>query len=175
MTAVQPAPGAVAHDPAERPADDAAWLARAVELAVANVRAGGGPFGAVVVRAGALVAEGANSVTRDNDPTAHAEVNALRAAGRALGTFDLGGTTLYSSCEPCPLCLSAALWARIDRVVFAADRHDAADAGFDDDEFYERLAADRDSWELPRVTEHRIETATLPFEHWSVHATRVEY
>lgn len=183
MTAVHVPPSAPAGGPAGGldggpaawPADDAAWLARSVELAVANVAAGGGPFGAVVVQAGRLVAEGANSVTRDNDPTAHAEVNAVRAAGRALGTFDLGGTTLYSSCEPCPLCLSAALWARIDRVVFAADRTDAARAGFDDDEFYARLATDRDSWELPRVAEQRIATATLPFERWSVHASRVEY
>ena len=175
MTAVHPGVPATAGGSVEWPADDAAWLARAVELAVANVGAGGGPFGAVVVRAGALVAEGANSVTRDNDPTAHAEVNALRAAGRALGTFDLGGTTLYSSCEPCPLCLSASLWARVDRVVFAADRTDAADAGFDDGEFYDRLATERSTWSLPRVASLRIATATLPFEHWSVHATRVEY
>lgn len=174
MTAVH-VPSAASVDRGDWPADDAAWLARAVELAVANVGAGGGPFGAVVVRAGRLVAEGANSVTRDNDPTAHAEVNALRAAGRALGTFDLAGTTLYSSCEPCPLCLAASLWGRVDRVVFAADRTDAALAGFDDDAFYERFATDRATWSTPRVASQRIATATLPFEHWSVHATRVEY
>ncbi|MGC5167386.1 nucleoside deaminase [Luteimicrobium sp. DT211] len=170
-----PAAGTAPAGVREWPADDEAWLARTVELAVANVTAGGGPFGAVVVRAGLLVAEGANSVTRDNDPTAHAEVNAVRAAGRALGTFDLGGTTLYSSCEPCPLCLSAALWARVDRVVFAADRNDAALAGFDDDEFYARWATDRATWPSPRVASQRIATATLPFERWSVHAARVEY
>ena len=102
------------------------WLSHAVELAVENVAAGGGPFGAVIVRDGVLVAEGQNRVTRDLDPTAHAEVTAIRRACASLREFSLAGCVLYSSCEPCPLCLTAALWARLDRVVYAADRHDAA-------------------------------------------------
>jgi guanine deaminase len=154
--------------------DDAAWLARAVEVASRNVADGGGPFGAVVVRDGAEIAAAGNRVTRDLDPTAHAEVVAIRAACQELGTFSLAGTTLYASCEPCPLCLSAALWARVDRVVFAADRHDAERAGFDDREFYELLDRDRSTWPNP-VVEHRIERAGEPFEAWRVHTARVPY
>ncbi|GAA2240606.1 nucleoside deaminase [Promicromonospora sukumoe] len=154
--------------------EDAAWLARAVEVASRNVADGGGPFGAVVVRAGAEIASAGNRVTRDLDPTAHAEVVAIRAACQELGTFSLAGTTLYASCEPCPLCLSAALWARVDRVVFAADRHDAERAGFDDREFYELLDRDRSTWPNP-VVEHRIERAGEPFEAWRVHTARVPY
>ena len=106
--------------------DDAAWLAQAIELAVHNVADGGGPFGALVVRGEDIVATGQNRVTRDLDPTAHAEVQAIRNACQAIGDFSLAGMTLYTSCEPCPLCISAALWARLDRVVYAADRDDAA-------------------------------------------------
>lgn len=113
-------------------ADDAAFLARAVALATANVAQGGGPFGALVVKEGRIVAEGVNRVTAALDPTAHAEVQAIRAACLALGDFRLDGAVLYASCEPCPMCLAAAHWARLDRIVFAADRDDAAAAGFDD-------------------------------------------
>ena len=154
--------------------DDGAWLARAVEVATQNVADGGGPFGAVVVRDGVEVVAAGNRVTRDLDPTAHAEVVAIRAACRALETFSLAGTTLYASCEPCPLCLSAALWARVDRVVFAADRYDAERAGFDDREFYELLARDRSTWPNP-VVGHRIARAGEPFEAWQAHTTRTRY
>jgi guanine deaminase len=154
--------------------DDETWLARAVEVASQNVADGGGPFGAVVVREGVEVVAAGNRVTRDLDPTAHAEVVAIRAACQELGTFSLAGTTLYASCEPCPLCLSAALWARVDRVVFAADRHDAERAGFDDREFYELLARDRATWPNP-VVEHRIARATEPFEAWQSHTSRTPY
>ncbi|RPF20637.1 nucleoside deaminase [Myceligenerans xiligouense] len=146
-------------------ADDDRWLTRAVRLATANVADGGGPFGAVVVRDGAEVACGVNRVTRDLDPTAHAEVEAIRAACRALESHSLAGAVLYSSCEPCPLCLTAGLWARVDRVVFAADRNDAAEAGFDDREFYELLERDRDTWPNP-VVSRRIAAAGAPFEAW---------
>ena len=115
---------------------DADWLAEAVDLATRNVAEGGGPFGALIVQDGVELGRGVNRVTRDNDPTAHAEVCAIRAACTAKGDFRLHGATLYTSCEPCPLCLSSALWARVDRVLFAADRHDAARGGFDDLEFY---------------------------------------
>lgn len=97
---------------------DTAWLGRAVALAVENVEQGGGPFGALVVRNRALVASGVNRVVSDLDPTAHAEVVAIRAACRDLRDFALAGATLYSSCEPCPLCLAAALWSRVDRVPY---------------------------------------------------------
>jgi guanine deaminase len=154
--------------------DDEAWLARAIEVASQNVAEGGGPFGAVVVREGVEVVAAGNRVTRDLDPTAHAEVVAIRAACRALNTFSLAGSTLYASCEPCPLCLSAALWARVDRVVFAADRHDAERAGFDDREFYELLERDRATWPNP-VVEHRIARAGEPFEAWRAYTARTPY
>ncbi len=110
---------------------------------MANVDEGGGPFGAVVVKDGELVAIGQNRVTRDLDPTAHAEVLAIRSACAELGDFALTGCSLYASCEPCPLCVSAALWSRVDRVVYAADRDDAARGGFDDRAFYDLFAHDR--------------------------------
>lgn len=153
---------------------DADWLERTIELATANVAAGGGPFGAVIVRDGQLVAEGQNRVTRDNDPTAHAEVVAIRAACASVGDFSLVGATLYTSCEPCPLCLSAALWARVDRVVFAADRHDAARGGFDDREFYELFARDRDSWHVA-IDSVRTDNASAPFDAWLENEKRTDY
>ncbi len=153
---------------------DEVWLGRAVQLATANVAEGGGPFGAVVVRDGVLLAEGQNRVTRDNDPTAHAEVVAIRAACASIGDFALPGATLYTSCEPCPLCLSAALWARVDRVVFAADRHDAARGGFDDSEFYELWQRDRSSWHIP-IESARTDDATAPFDAWLAKLDRTDY
>lgn len=154
-------------------ASDERWLTRAIELAVACVPEGDGPFGAVVVRDGELVSEGTNRVTAEHDPSAHAEVVAIRAAGRALRTFDLTGAVLYSSCEPCPMCLATALWARVDRVVFAADRHDAAAAGFDDLLFYDVLAGRAPA---PVPVEHRsVDRAWAPFEAWAAHDARSPY
>ncbi|MHB1171435.1 MAG: nucleoside deaminase [Lacisediminihabitans sp.] len=153
---------------------DARWLGRAIELATLNVADGGGPFGALVVRDGIVVAEGRNRVTASLDPTAHAEVVAIRAACQAIGDFSLAGATLYASCEPCPLCLSAALWARVDRVVFAADRHDAARGGFDDREFYELFARDRETWHMP-VDTMRLPSAPEPFDAWLAHEARTDY
>ena len=154
--------------------DDASWIARAVELAVENVAGDGGPFGALVVRDGALVATGANRVTLDNDPTAHAEVEAIRAACAGLGDFSLAGCVLYSSCEPCPMCLAASLWARLDRVVYAADRDAAARGGFDDRELYELLARDRATWRTPvESVDHPRSFA--PFEAWLAKADRTAY
>lgn len=149
-------------------------LTRAIRLAADNVAAGGGPFGAVVVSADGHVFEGVNRVTRDNDPTAHAEVVAIRVAAAALGTFDLSGCTLYASCEPCPLCLSAALWARLDGVVFGADRHDAAAAGFDDAAFYDLFDTPREQWPAP-VRQLEVDQACAPFDAWRAQADRVEY
>jgi guanine deaminase len=155
--------------------DDATHLARAVELAVQNVAAGGGPFGALIVGAdGSVLAEGQNRVTRDLDPTAHAEVVAIRRACQAVGAFSLAGATLYTSCEPCPLCLSAALWARVDRVVFAADRHDAARGGFDDREFYELFEQPRDAWHIP-IDSVRTDDASAPFDAWLAQESRTDY
>jgi guanine deaminase len=153
---------------------DATWLARTIELATENVAAGGGPFGALIVRDGGLIAEGQNRVTATLDPTAHAEVVAIRAACLAVGDFSLAGATLYTSCEPCPLCLSAALWARVDRVVYAADRDDAARGGFDDREFYDLFSRDRSTWHLP-VDSARPDNASQPFEAWLAHEHRTDY
>ena len=155
-------------------AADARWLARAIDLATENVTAGGGPFGAVIVRDGELVAEGQNRVTANLDPTAHAEVMAIRAACQATGDFSLAGMTLYTSCEPCPLCLSASLWARVDRVVFAADRDDAARGGFDDREFYELFARDRATWDMA-IDSVRPANAPQPFDAWLAAEARTDY
>lgn len=152
----------------------ARWLADAVARASGNVADGGGPFAAVVVRGDEVVATGVNRVTRDLDPTAHAEVVAIRAAARELGTHVLSGTTLVSSCEPCPLCLSAALWARVDAVLYAADRDDAAHGGFDDRAFYELFDRPRDTWPMA-VRQQRTDGATRPFDAWLAKADRVDY
>ena len=154
--------------------DDAAWLARAIDLAVGNVAEGGGPFGAVVVRDGSLVAVGQNAVTRELDPTAHAEIQAIRAACRQVGDFSLAGMVLYASCEPCPMCLGAALWARLDRVVHAADREDAARGGFDDRWFHDLFGQDRATWPI-RVEALRVAGSLEPFQAWLADAARAPY
>lgn len=115
-------------------------MQRAIELSVQNVQQGGGPFGAVIARHGEVLAEGVNRVTANHDPTAHAEVQAIREAARRLGTFDLTGCDIYASCEPCPMCLGAIYWARLDHLYYAATQHDAAGAGFDDAFIYRELA-----------------------------------
>jgi guanine deaminase len=154
--------------------DDTRWLDEAVRLATANVAEGGGPFGAVVVREGTAVGRGQNLVTRDLDPTAHAEVVAIREACRTIDDFSLAGCVLYASCEPCPLCLSASLWARLDRVVYAADRDDAARGGFDDSFFYELFARPRETWPLAVVND-RVESAAEPFDAWLAREDRTRY
>jgi guanine deaminase len=157
-----------------QPVSEREWLDRAVAAAADNVLAGGGPFGALVVKDGELIATGVNQVTTTLDPTAHAEVVAIRTACRRLGTFKLAGCLLVASCEPCPLCLSAALWARMDRVIFAADRYDAAEAGFDDRAFYDVFTSPPEQW--PLTLEQVVgEGATLPFKHWTARPDRVEY
>ncbi|GAA3531547.1 tRNA-specific adenosine deaminase [Aeromicrobium flavum] len=153
---------------------DTRWLTMAIDLAVENVGAGGGPFGAVLVRGEELVATGQNRVTRDLDPSAHAEVVAIRTACQAIGDFSLAGLTLYTSCEPCPMCLATSLWARVDRVVYAADRDDAARGGFDDREFYELFARDRATW-ATLVEAARTDDADRPFDAWLTHADRLAY
>ena len=153
---------------------DTRWIERTIQLATENVANGGGPFGAVIVRDGELVAEGQNRVTASLDPTAHAEVVAIRAACQVVGDFSLAGATLYTSCEPCPLCLSAALWARVDRVVFAGNRDDAAEGGFDDREFYELFSRDRSTWDVA-IDEVRPANATAPFDAWLARPDRTQY
>ncbi len=153
---------------------DRQFLEEAVEHARKNVLEGGGPFGAVIVENGVVVARAANRVTLDNDPTAHAEVLAIRAACKERGDFQLRGMTLYSSCEPCPMCLATALWSRVDRVLFAGDRHDAARGGFDDLAFYELFATPREQWDTA-VLEVRTENPAAPFDEWLNSSTRTDY
>jgi len=160
------------------PADDElrrTLLRRTVEIAVANVTSGrGGPFGALVARGGEVLAEAANGVTAGNDPTAHAEVEAIRRACRRLGSFELRGCELYASCEPCPMCLGAAHWARLDRIWFAAGRDDAAAAGFSDADIYREIALPPHERAVPaRPLPHPDPLA--PFTAWGRKADKVPY
>ena len=116
------------------------FMRRAIQLSLESVKHGGVPFGAVIVKEGKIIAEAANRVTLDNDPTAHAEVNAIRQAARSLGRFDLSGCDIYTSCEPCPMCLGAIYWAHLDHIYYGCNRRDAADAGFDDEFIYQELS-----------------------------------
>lgn len=151
-----------------------AALSHSIELAIENVALGGGPFGAVITSPDGMVATGVNRVTQDLDPTAHAEVCAIRNACREIGTFDLTGFTLVSSCEPCPLCLAASMWARVGSVFYAADRADAASAGFDDAVFYTLMDTPRSSWpSAPTQVNHSLFAA--PFDSWRALDSRIEY
>jgi tRNA(Arg) A34 adenosine deaminase TadA len=150
-------------------------MRRAIALADANMTAGhGGPFGAVVVRAGVVVGEGTNVVTSTNDPTAHAEVVAIRNACRALATFRLAGCEIYASCEPCPMCLGAVYWARLDRLYFAAEREDAERAGFDDREIYRELGVPPDARRIPTV-QLLPDAARVVLERWRVTPGKIDY
>ena len=143
-------------------------------MSAESVRSGGGPFGAVIVRNGEIIARGENRVTVCNDPTAHAEVSAIREAAARLGTYDLSGCEIYSSCEPCPMCLGAIYWARLDRLYYAGTRADAANVGFDDAHIYEELPLDPSQRELPTESLLR-EEAQLVFEAWAEKADKKEY
>jgi tRNA(Arg) A34 adenosine deaminase TadA len=151
------------------------FMQLAIRLATENVRSGeGGPFGAVVVRDGEVVATGVNRVTSANDPTAHAEVNAIRAACKALETFQLPGCVLYTSCEPCPMCLGAIYWVRLDSVYFGNTCHDAAEAGFDDSLIYDEMKVPRSQRKVPMVRllpDHAIES----FRAWQEHQAKIAY
>ena len=154
---------------------DADFMRHALHLAVRHIKTGrGGPFAALVVKDGALVAAGANRVTTQHDPTAHAEVVAIRAACQMLDTFQLDGCTLYTTCEPCPMCMGAIYWARLDRVVYAATREDAADAGFDDAHFYEQIQKPVKARSLP-MDACWPDEAPHPFAAWEAYEERVTY
>jgi len=154
---------------------DNAFMARAIQLALENVRSGrGGPFGAVVAKDGKVVAEGANQVTATNDPTAHAEVLAIRQACQKLRSFELGGCDIYASCEPCPMCLSAIYWARIDRVYFGSLAEDAARIGFDDSAIYAEIAQPLSHRRIPMVQMMR-EEALAAFRAWEENPGKTLY
>jgi tRNA(Arg) A34 adenosine deaminase TadA len=151
------------------------FLRRAIQLATENVRSGrGGPFAAVIVRDGRIVGEGVNTVTTANDPTAHGEVNAIRAACQALGAFTLAGCDLYTSCEPCPMCLAASYWARLRAIYYGASAADAARAGFDDAFLYAELRKDAPQRTLPS-TQLLAEEAWSSFAEWIASDTKTAY
>lgn len=154
--------------------DEDQWMSEVIRLATDSVGGGGGPFGALVASGGEIVATGTNLVTSDLDPTAHAEVTAIRRACRELNTFKLDGCVLVSSCEPCPMCLASALWSRLDGVLYAADRDDAAVAGFDDRAFHDLFTDPGSVWPTP-VRRVHAGNRTAPFEAWLNKADRIEY
>lgn len=150
------------------------FMRMAIEMADENIRNGGGPFGAVVVKDGKVVGKGANQVTNHNDPTAHAEVLAIRAASSELNTFNLSNCVLYTSCEPCPMCLGAIYWARIPHVYYGNNREDAASIGFDDDFIYRELSmpmAKRSILMQPLLSEVALNT----FRVWSEKSDKIDY
>ncbi|MGH9757646.1 MAG: nucleoside deaminase [Candidatus Acidiferrales bacterium] len=151
------------------------FMTRAIALSIENVHSGrGGPFAAVIVKDGKIIAEGANSVTSTNDPTAHAEVTAIRNASRALGTFDLHGCEIYTSCEPCPMCLGAIYWARLGHIFFAGTPSDAANAGFDDRFIYEEIARPHSQRKIP-MTGMMREESLEGFRAWADKQDKIEY
>ncbi|MBV9339745.1 MAG: nucleoside deaminase [Acidobacteria bacterium] len=150
-------------------------MVRAIELAIDNVRRGhGGPFGAVVVKDGEAIAEGANSVTATNDPTAHAEIIAIRQACAKLSRFELRGCELYSSSEPCPMCLGAIYWARPTRIYFASTAADAARAGFDDSLIYNEIARPHSERKIPMI-QMMSDEALEAFRAWERQPNKVPY
>ncbi|MBR6178893.1 MAG: nucleoside deaminase [Bacteroidales bacterium] len=153
---------------------DREFMQRAIDLAAESVKKGGGPFGAVVVKDGKVIAESANSVTPDNDPTAHAEVNAIRLACKKLGTFMLDGCEIYASCEPCPMCLGAIYWAHIKTIYYAGTRSDAAKAGFDDDFIYREININPEKRSVPAFNFMPNEGAAV-FKLWLDKEDRTNY
>jgi len=155
--------------------DNLNYMLTAIKKAEENFLSGnGGPFGAVIVHDGEIIAVAGNCVTSTNDPTAHAEVVAIREACKTLDTFDLSGCEIFASCEPCPMCLGAILWARIGKLYYAADRNDAARAGFDDELFYRELSLSNDK-RLLKPTQLLQKEAVEVFNQWNDSADKVPY
>ena len=153
---------------------DRSLINQVIELAVENVRRDGGPFAALVVKDGVVIATGVNQVTRTNDPTAHAEIVAIREACRVLGEFELAGCDLYTSCEPCPMCFGAIYWARPSRVFYVATQQDATNADFDDSFIYRQIAAPPQERTIPMI---RVpdDNATRPFDEWRAKPDKSPY
>jgi tRNA(Arg) A34 adenosine deaminase TadA len=151
------------------------FMQLAIDTALDNIKSNnGGPFGAVIVKDGMLIAKSPNTVTSSNDPTAHAEINAIRLACKELNTFDLSGCEIYSSCEPCPMCLSAIYWARIYKVYYAADRFDAKKAGFDDSFIYNEISISEKERSIYMENAMHKE-GQLPFELWQETENKTKY
>jgi len=154
--------------------NDEQFMRKAIELSVKNIDENGGPFGAVIVKDGKIIALGVNRVTSNIDPTAHAEVNAIREASQKLGTFDLSGCVIYSSCEPCPMCLGAIYWARLDKLYYGNTKKDAKDIGFDDSFIYEEIELPKEKRKIPTIQILNKE-ALVAFEKWRTKEDKIEY
>lgn len=156
------------------PDTDAIYLKKAIEIACLSVEQNGGPFGAIIVKDNQIIGTGNNQVTQNNDPTAHAEIMAIRDACNTLNNFSLEGCTLYSSCEPCPMCMSAIYWSRLERVVFAATEQDAADAGFDDAHIAQELCQPYSKRSL-KIEHVKHEDSQQSFMAWNNRQDRIDY
>lgn len=150
------------------------FMRQAIELSQKNVLEGGGPFGAVVVKDGEVIGKGVNGVTRLNDPTAHAEVNAIRDACKTVNSFDLAGCQIYTSCEPCPMCLGAIYWSRIDHIYYANTKKDAASIGFDDQFIYDEIGKAYESRQIPFI-KIEDENAIKAFNTWKDKSDNIRY
>lgn len=151
------------------------FMQKAIELSLEGMNANdGGPFGAVIVKDGVIIGQGSNKVTSSNDPTAHAEITAIRAACIQLNTFELSGCEIYSSCEPCPMCLSAIYWARIDKINYACSRYDAAEIGFDDNFLYKEINEKPEDRKIP-IQQLNHEEGLAVFKQWGIKTDKKMY
>ncbi len=154
---------------------DLEFLKMTIKMAEENVLSGhGGPFAAIIVKDGEIIATGVNSVTSELDPTAHAEIKAIRNACKTLDSYQLTDCDIYSSCEPCPMCLGAIYWSRPKRIVFAANKRDAAQAGFDDSFIYEQLKLPINQRKIETI-EIMLDDKTLPFQKWNNYNSKIDY
>lgn len=150
------------------------FMRKAIALSIQNIQKGGGPFGAVIVKDGKVIATGVNRVTRNTDPTAHAEVTAIRKASKKLGTFDLAGCDIYTSCEPCPMCLGAVYWAHLDKMYYGNTKTDAKNIGFDDSFIYDEIELKPEKRRLI-TTQLLSEEAIEAFKAWANTENKVKY
>ena len=150
------------------------FMLRAIELSMISVKTNGGPFGCVIVKNNQIIAEGSNEVTKTNDPTAHAEIVTIRKACNELKNFHLKGTEMYTSCEPCPMCLSAIYWSHIDKIYFGNTRIEAAKIGFDDNFIYDELLIDLAKRKIPSQQLNQNE-AIKAFQEWELKTDKIEY
>lgn len=155
-------------------AQESDFMQEAISAASESIDNNGGPFGAVIVKDGKIIATASNSVTKDNDPTAHAEVNAIRKAAKKLNTFDLRDCEIYTSCEPCPMCLGAIYWARLEKIYYAGTKNDAKDAGFDDSFFYKEIEKPSHKRTVPMYSMDR-EKAIEVFKKWKEKEDKIDY
>ena len=150
------------------------YMRKAIALSIENVKNGGGPFGAIIVKEGKIIATGVNGVTKHNDPTAHAEIEAIRKASKKLGTFDLAGCEIYTSCEPCPMCLGAIYWAHLDKMYFGNTKTDAKEIGFDDSFIYDEIALNPNKRKL--ITTQALHNEAIEaFKSWADKTDKIEY